>query len=174
MLLQLGIDRSLVQSGAAAAVNDRARLRRRCCASSLTAPAAPKQGLAMRSMPVCASLGYRDDLISVRTLQDRSRWSDRSIPDARHPVQPSGPKGSPLCLELASQTPSWQRPFAAASTSRTYGRKRSGQTIPLQRLASRGPSTYGLLRRGLCRPQGCYRLLAKTELQSFSEFRVSL
>jgi len=35
MPFELGIDRSLVQFGAAAAVNDRARLRRRCCASSL-------------------------------------------------------------------------------------------------------------------------------------------
>ena len=152
MILELGIDRSLVLFGAAAAVNDRARLRRRCDASSLTAAAAPKQGLAMRSMPGCASLGSRDDVIPARTLQDTSRWSDRSIPDARHSVQPSGPK-PPLCLELVSRNPSWQRPYAAASTDRTYGRKRSDRNI-LPRLVTRGPSTYGLLRRGLRCPEG--------------------
>ena len=128
MLLEPGIDRSLMQLGAAEAVNDRARLRRRCCASSLTASAAPKQGLTVRSMPDGANQGIRDDVIpGVRTLQDRRRWSDRSISDAGDSVPPTGLK------EVASRVWSSRRGahlgsgrVAAASTDRTYGRKRSG------------------------------------------------
>ena len=148
MLSRLGIDRSLAQFGATAAVNDRARLRRRCCASSLTAAAAPKQGLAMRSMPGCASLEIRDGIILGRTLQDRSRWSDRSIPDARHSAGSNGLQEVAPLLGTRVAEPILAAAICAASTDRTYGRKRSDRNIRFQRLASRGPSTYGSRVRG--------------------------
>ena len=83
MPFELGIDRSLVQFGAAAAVNDRARLRRRCCASSLTAAAAPKQGLAVRSMPGCAFLGIRRMAFIPGKDLARQEQMERSIDPKR-------------------------------------------------------------------------------------------
>src|SRR4029079_5330019 len=49
---------------------------------------------------------------------------DRSQ-DARHSAGPNGLQKPLACLDLASRNPSWQRSCAAATTDRTYDRKRS-------------------------------------------------
>ena len=55
----------------------------------------------------------------------RSSWCDRSIP-RRETLRGTHWLGKPLpCLERASRNPSWQRSCAAATTDRTYDRKRS-------------------------------------------------
>jgi hypothetical protein len=114
-------------------------------ASSLTAAAAPKQELAVRSMPGCANLGIAwDEVISDGNLQDREQM-ERSIDPRRVTL-----RGTQWCL----------RHRFAVWNSRRGNHLGSGRARPHQQaghmdasdpieksahqgLASRGPSTYG-------------------------------
>jgi hypothetical protein len=79
------------------------------------------------------------------------------------------PPGSPLCLELASRNPSWQRPYAVASTDRTYERKRSDRNI-IPTPCKQGAVHIWVASSGFVQPTGCSRLLAMTNRRAFRSF----
>src|SRR5438067_11919178 len=71
---------------------------------------------------------------------------DRSIRDGRHSAQSSGARRRELCVELPPRKPSWPAVIATAFIRPDIWMQ-AIRSDALVYLASRGPSTYGLLRR---------------------------
>jgi hypothetical protein len=78
------------------------------------------------------------------TCKTRSRWSDRSIPDARHSVGPSGVSDTAALFGARVAEPI----LAAVMRDRIQQTGHMDASDPIEKsahqgLASRGPSTYG-------------------------------